>query len=115
MAESEIIRQPPAAMDESREVPPPADEAGTAETHRASPAVSFEPPLGPPGGFDYSVDDDRLDNVQDAPGMEVDLVEDGSSDLKELMKVMTRECKEEIRSANNDIMSSERQLGPIPT
>ena len=99
-------------MNESREVPPPAEEAGVAETHRAGPAVGFEFRLGPPGGFDYSNDDDgRLDNVQEAPGMEVDLVDDSGDDFRELMRVLTRDECEQVRRANSEIMSVVRSLG----
>ena len=53
------------------------EEAQLAETHPSEEKApghgiidtGYEIPLGPPGGFDYSMDDDgRPDNVQEAPG-----------------------------------------------
>ena len=112
LSRGQVAEPPTVDMSESREVPPPAEEAGVAETHRAGPAVGFEFRLGPPGGFDYAFDDDgRLDNVQEAPGMEVDLVDDSGDDLRELMKVLTRDEREEVRRANSEIMSVVRALG----
>ena len=67
---------------ESREVPPSPDEPGLGETRQV--------PQGPPGGFDYGQDDDRVDNVQEAPGMEVDAVTI-DEDLRDVMNVMTRD------------------------
>ena len=34
---------------------------------------------------------------QELPGMEVDTVEDAGTDLRELMAVMTRDAKEDIK------------------
>ena len=72
--------------DGSRVVLPPADEPGIGET------------LGPPGGFDYNQDDGRADNMQEARGMEVDVVEEykPESDLNELFAVITRDVKKEV-------------------
>ena len=108
----EQIAEPPTFENsESREVPPPAEEAGGAETHRASP-WSFEPRLGPPGGFNYeNSDDGRTDNVQAAPGMEVDVIDHPEDDLRELMKVLGRADREEVLEANSEIMSVVRSLG----
>ena len=43
--------------------------------------------------------------------MEVDLVDDSGDDLRELMKVLTRDEREEVRRANSEIMSVVRSLG----
>jgi hypothetical protein len=60
-------------------------------------------------------DDGRTDNVQEAPGMEVDAVMEveatDESDLKELMQTMARDAKEEVRKMNSEIMSVVRALG----
>ena len=119
MDDNEVIK-PRESDQDKRQVP---DEAELAETHPSAEReprhgvidTGYEIPLGPPGGFNYSMDDDgRTDNVQDAPGMEVDLVmeiEPDESDLKELMQTMTRDAREEVRRANHDILSVVRAMG----
>ena len=56
-------------------------------------------------------DDDRVDNVQEAPGMEVDIVEEADGDLKAIMAVMRRNEKVEIQEANAEMMAVIRSLG----
>ena len=101
LRKDQIAEPPTIERNESREVPPPAEEAGVAETHSAGPAVGFEFRLGPSGGFDYANDEDgRADNVQEAPGMEVDVIDHSGDELKDLMKVLDRNDREEVQAAN---------------
>ena len=51
------------------------------------------------------------DVPQELPGMEVDMIGENSSDLKGLMKTLTRDAKEEVLAANQDIVSVIRMLG----
>ena len=111
LSKDQIAEPPIVDANESREVPPPAEEPGVGETHRAGPAGGFEFRVGPAGGFDYNFDDNRSNNEQEAPGMEVDLVDDSGSDLRELMSVLTRDEREEVREADAEIMSVVRALG----
>ena len=48
---------------------------------------------------------------QDLPGMEVDTIEDAEADLRELMAVMTRDAKDEIKKHDDDIIAVVRALG----
>ena len=69
----ENINEPLNMRDGSREVPPPADEAGVAETHDAEGFL--------PEGRE-----------QAGPSMDIDMIEE-DVDLKELMSVFTRETR----------------------
>ena len=97
---------------ESREVPPPAEEAGEAETHRAGPAVGFEfRHAAPRFGFGEPIDDGGELFGDPSPGMDVDVVDHGEGDLRELMKVLGRDEREEVKSADADILNVVRALG----
>ena len=81
------------ARDESREVPPPADEPGVGETHE------FE------GSFPES-------HGSADPGMDIDLVEENTNvDLKRMMATLRRDEKLEIEETNKEIMAVLNTLG----
>ena len=97
---SEIVRPTPER--ESVEAPTHhADEAGQGETHDPTDRE-------PAGGWDIGIGDDV---PQELPGMEVDMIGENESDLKDLMKTLTRDAKEEVLAANQEIMSVIRMLG----
>jgi hypothetical protein len=84
----ELVDVPPMEKDESREVPPPADEPGVGETH------------------------DAFDAREEAgPGMDIDVIDEDHTDLDSLMAVLTKDARKEITEANNDIMGVIRALG----
>ena len=72
----------------SREVPPPSDEAGGAETHEGDANVD-------PAG----------------PTMDIDTVETSEQDLQELFRVMTRDAVAQVKEHNDDILSVICALG----
>ena len=77
----DIIDVPPMEKDESREVPPPADEPGVGETH------------------------DAVESREEAgPGRDIDVIDDDHTDLDSLMAVLTKDARKEIMEANDDIM-----------
>ena len=83
----------PSVRDESREVPPPADEPGVGEAH------GFE------GSFPAALESAEL-------GMDIDLVEENTDvDLKHKMATFRRDEKLEIGETNRDIMAVLNSLG----
>ena len=51
------------------------------------------------------------DILQDLLGMEVDALMENTSDLKELVRTLTRDSKEEVLAANKEMMSGMWALG----
>ena len=100
MSDSEIVRPTPER--ESVEAPSHhADEPGQGETHDPT-------DLEPAGGVDMGI---GVDVPQELPGMEVDMIAENDSDLKDLVKTLTPDAKEEVLAANQEIMSVIRTLG----
>ena len=86
-------QQADTARDESREVPPPADEPGVGETHEFQ--GSFHEARG-----------------STEPGMDIDLVEENTDvDLKRMMATLRRDEKLEIEETNREIMAVLNSLG----
>ena len=83
----ENIDEPLNMRDESREVPPPADEPGVGETHDL---------------------DGR--EQQAGPSMDIDMITE-DVDLKELMSVLTRDARKEIKELNAEILEVVQALG----
>ena len=48
---------------------------------------------------------------QEIPGMEIDVIDEPHSDLNELMDVLTRDDRDAVREANDEIMNVVRALG----
>jgi hypothetical protein len=86
----------------SREVPPPADEAGGAETHGGHEQVAGEGAVWHPG---------RSEEIAADPGMDIDVVTSPEVELAELFNVMTRDAQEEIKQCERDIIGVVRALG----
>ena len=103
MTDVETIKPPKC---ESGEAPPPADEAGAAETHGGQTHH---------GVLDMGF---GVEQPQELPGMEVDAitssVEQEECDLKELMRTLTRDAKAEVSKVNAEILSVVRALGGNP-
>ena len=74
--------------DESREVSPPADETGVAETH-----------------------DPEGREQQAGPSMDIDMIDENNLDLRELMSVLTRDARKEITEMNAEILEVVQALG----
>ena len=81
MSTEETIRPPNTETSESREVPPPADDARLGETHDQS--------YRDHGMLDTGYE--QCADGQEIPGMEIDVVTEQHSDLSSLMSVLTRE------------------------
>ena len=93
---------------ESREAPPPADDARLGETHRADAGCSrMEHGMLDTG--DES-ENPRGADGQEIPGMEIDMIDEQHSDLSSLMNFLTRDEKDVFREANDEIMTVVRAL-----
>ena len=97
--ESETIKPPKC---ESGESPPLADDGRSVETYRNSEGPHRH------GVLDMGFEESK---PQELPGVEVDVITAEDCDLKDLMITMTRNAKEEILTANREIMSDIRALG----
>ena len=82
----------------SREVPPPADEAGAAETHEPK----TEGAVWYPG---------RSEAIAADPGMDIDVIESPEVELQELFNVVTRVIQEEVKQHESDSIGVVRALG----
>ena len=115
------VRQPDAVAEvlpqfiplptESRVVIPPADEPGKGETRVREVGDDAEHEFA---GLGRPVEEDEAPACRDGqelPGMELDSVEDAEADLRELMAVMTRDAKDEIKKHDDDIFAVVRALG----
>ena len=90
----------------SREVPPPAEEAGEAETRRAEYAADANDAERDPD----PMDDLRSTRIAEDPGMDIDAVT-VDQNLKELMAVLTRDAQIEITKHDAEILATVRALG----
>ena len=103
MNESEIARPTPER--ESVEAPSHrADEPGAGETHDVEGSI---PETHGPAGLGMG------DSFQETPGMEVDMITVNDADLKEHVKTLIRDAKDEVLAPNKDIMIVVRALGGI--
>ena len=100
MSTEDTIRPPTTETSASREVPPPGDDAWLGETHQ-----SYRDHGMLDTGYDQCADG------QEIPGMESDIITEQHSDLNSLLNVLTREEKDAVREANDEIMCVVRALG----
>ena len=109
MSGSEFVRPPTTETSASREVPPPADDARLGETHQADAGSSRMEH----GMLDTGYESERpgYTEGQEISGMEIDVIDAPHSDLNELMDVLTRDDRDAVREANDEIMNVVRALG----
>ena len=101
MNASEVVRPTPER--ESVEEPSHhADEPGVGKTHDVEGPI---PETHEPAGLGMD------DSPQETPGMEVGMITKNDADLKELVKTLIRDAKEEVLAADKDIMSVVSALG----
>ena len=97
-------------MTKTETIKPPKCESAEATSHH-----THEPGLGETHRkpahhevLDMGFDDGK---PQELPGMEVDVVAADDCDLKDLMEAMTRDAKDEMSTANREILRVIRALG----
>ena len=90
----------------SREVPPPADEAGGAETHEDALAEFADGAVWHPG--------QPMEAGGGDPGMDIDVVETPEVELLELLNVVTRDVHDELKQNEKDIIGVVRAMGGCP-